>query len=264
LPIASYYYPSARQQHETATAYWEHQLEIDPERRLHKSYQLFWIWLSKTWFVTTAALLQQHLFVMHNDGADSSPGTVPFINIQTWMWADIGSFRNERFANARLIQHPEALLDVDNNTSNEARTTVVWMAHHAPNPPTDPYWNDKLDPDEKVHYYHGGSHGLAATVEAWVRYYLYFVDTLDEYGRRGLFVGEDQCVLQTTCLLHPESCAYLSHDRVNDHRYFGLRSALRFGNPKQGRYELWRPPPSTTTTNSTTRAATTTTTTTPA
>ena len=31
--------------------FWKEQLEIDPERERHQSYELFWIWLSKTWFV---------------------------------------------------------------------------------------------------------------------------------------------------------------------------------------------------------------------
>jgi hypothetical protein len=261
LPIASYHYPSSssssstsQQYGDTATAYWEHQLSIDPERRLHKSYQLFWIWLSKTWFVATAALLQQRLFFVelgddNNDDESNKEGatTGTTTSIQTWMWADIGSFRNAQFSNVRLIQHPESLLDVhDNNNDDDHRRTVVWMAHHAPRPPKDPYWNKKLDPTEKIHYYHSGSHGLAVSVEAWVQYYIHFVTTLDEYGRRGLFVGEDQCVLQSTCLLHPESCAYLPYNRIDDHRYFGLRSALRYGHKGQDgkkRFELWRPPP---------------------
>jgi hypothetical protein len=270
LPIASYHYPSSSSTSstsqpygDTATAYWEHQLSIDPERRLHKSYQLFWIWLSKTWFVATAALLQQRLFFVeldddNNDDKNNEEGVPTTTTIQTWMWADIGSFRNAQFANVRLIQHPESLLDNvhnnDNNNDDDHRRTVVWMAHHAPRPPKDPYWNNKLDPTEKIHYYHSGSHGLAVSVEAWVQYYIHFVTTLDEYGRRGLFVGEDQCVLQSTCLLHPESCAYLPYNRIDDHRYFGLRSALRYGHKEQDgkkRFELWRPPPLLTTTTTT-------------
>ena len=35
-------------------SFWEHQLEIDPEKRRHGSYFVFWIWLSKSWLVEQA------------------------------------------------------------------------------------------------------------------------------------------------------------------------------------------------------------------
>jgi hypothetical protein len=143
LPLASYHYPStssssssafSSQYGDTATAYWEHQLSIDPERRLHKSYQLFWIWLSKTWFVATAALLQQRLFFVEledeNDDKNKEEGVpATTTTIQTWMWADIGSFRNAQFANVRLIQHPESLLD---NVHNNARSCGWPTTHPVP------------------------------------------------------------------------------------------------------------------------------------
>jgi len=34
--------------------FWKNQFDMDPEKALHKSYELFWIWLSKLWFVTQA------------------------------------------------------------------------------------------------------------------------------------------------------------------------------------------------------------------
>eukprot|EP00939_MAST-03C_sp_MAST-3C-sp1_P002910 g2910.t1 len=34
--------------------YWAAQLRMDPEKAIHRSYQLFWIWLSKSWFVNEA------------------------------------------------------------------------------------------------------------------------------------------------------------------------------------------------------------------
>lgn len=35
-------------------SFWEHQLEIDPEKSRHSSYFVFWIWLSKSWLVEQA------------------------------------------------------------------------------------------------------------------------------------------------------------------------------------------------------------------
>lgn len=217
LPMAQY----IGAHHDTSIAFWQHQLEMDPEQKLHKSYQLFWIWLSKTWFVVIASLWQERLFKTDT--------------LQTFMWADIGSFRNGDFAGKRLLWYPQSLL-----RPNDART-VVWMAHHTPNPPQDPFWNQKLKQSEKHHFYHSGSHGIASTVEAWVNYYIHFVDIFDQYASRGLFAGEDQCVLQTTCLMYPETCAYLPFNKVKDNHYFGLRHALHFGN-QNAMFDLWHPP----------------------
>jgi hypothetical protein len=221
LPIASYYRSSS--DFNTPLKFWEHQFDIDPEKRRHRSYELFWVWLSKSWFVSTAAVLQHELF----DTAH---------RIEFWMWADIGSFRNEKYKDQRLIQHSDSILRPDDTL------TVVWMAHHAPDPPKDPFWNKKLNKSEKHHFYHSGSHAAASTVQAWINFHTLFVDTLDRYAAKGLFVGEDQCVLQTTCLLHPEACAYVPFDQVSDNHYFGLRHVL-FNGPVEGKsFQLWRPP----------------------
>jgi hypothetical protein len=124
------------------------------------------------------------------------------------------------------------------------------MAHRTPKPPADPYWNRKLLKKEKKHFYHSGSQGIAKSATAWVNFHTQFVNTLDEYATKGLFIGEDQCVLQTTCLLHPKSCAYVPCNQVYDNRYFGLRHAIRYGNYNRSINNhtnqpilLWRPPP---------------------
>jgi hypothetical protein len=56
--------------------FWPHQLAIDQEKHLHQSYQVFWIWLSKTWCVVQA---------IHKDYFHSS----------WYMWQDIGSYRTQ-------------------------------------------------------------------------------------------------------------------------------------------------------------------------
>ena len=233
LPVAHYYHNNSddatQGKENAAEAFWENQLVLDPEQKRHRSYQLFWIWLSKSWFVTTATILQQHLF---------PPPTIdtPTSEIQYWMWADIGSFRQKSKTRTQLIRHPEALRD----SQGDADDFVVWMAHRDPNPPKDPLWNHKLQ--EKEHFYHSGSHGFG-TGTAWINFHAAFVETLEQYS--GKFVGEDQCVLQSTCLLHPRLCAYVPHDQVPDNRYFGLRHVLRYGPANDERvkpFQLWRPP----------------------
>jgi Bacterial protein of unknown function (HtrL_YibB) len=62
---------------ESSSSFWPHQLDIDREKKRHKSYQLFWIWLSKTWCVVQA--IQKDYF--HSN---------------LYMWQDIGAFRDKK------------------------------------------------------------------------------------------------------------------------------------------------------------------------
>jgi hypothetical protein len=228
LPISKYY----SNKDASSLEFWNRQLQMDPEHKLHKSYELFWIWLSKSWFVTTAAIWQHHIFMNHRMNATT---------IGTWMWADIGSFRGTEYLNQPLIQgHDQVIPDND---------TVLWMAHRKPNPPSDPYWNRKLLKKEKKYFYHSGSQAIANSITAWIDFHIHFVHTLDEYAARDLFLGEDQCVLQTTCLLYPKSCAYVPHHQIHDNKYFGLRHVVHYGisnltnsTGSQHPILLWRPP----------------------
>lgn len=233
LPISKYYYDSPS--FPSAIDFWQHQFEMDPEGVIHRGYKVFWIWLSKSWFVSTSAVFQKHLF-------SSTDNNINARAIDIWMWADIGSFRSKGFVNDTLMQHVHESSGLFPDTM-----AVLWMAHRKPNPPLNPFWNRKLSKKEKRHFYHSGSHAIAASVQAWLTFHEHFVHTMDEYAEKDLFLGEDQCVLQTTCLLFPSSCAYVPFDQVHDNKYFGLRHVLRFG-PNDGKrwnlhpFQLWRPP----------------------
>lgn len=211
LPIANYGYPSS----DDALQFWQRQLDIDPERRIHRSYELFWIWLSKSWMVTTAIVLQSY-FLKHP--------------VDVWMWADIGSFRNRQFNNVRLVQHAEIV----------PPSSVLFMAHRPPNPPPTRIWNDKLHKEHRKHFFTSGSHAVGVA-DAWKAFHRSFADTLYQFG--DMFVGEDQCILQSTCLLHPDLCRYLPLDQVPDNKYFGLRHALLNGPKKVAQFDFWKPPP---------------------
>jgi hypothetical protein len=124
------------------------------------------------------------------------------------------------------------------------------MAHHKPNPPDVRLWNDKFR--EKDHFYHSGSQG-AGTAEAWRRFHQVFAETMDGFASSGLFIGEDQTILQSACLgsydLAPISsnssavsagvCTYAPFDQVPDNHYFGLRHVLHHGG---NNYHFWKPP----------------------
>jgi hypothetical protein len=186
LPIANLHGSSS-------SSFWSHQLDLDYERRIHKSFQLFWIWLSKSWCVTQA--IRQDFF--HSN---------------IYLWQDIGSFRRKGWwTGKQIVQHTEIILP----------GTLLWMAHHPPNPPpTGPLWNDKRN--QFQYYFHSGSQA-AGSKEAWIQFHNRFTETIDLFLEKDMFIGEDQCVLQATCQRVPSLCAYINYEQVADNRYWGLR-----------------------------------------
>jgi hypothetical protein len=83
-----------------------------------------------------------------------------------------------------IIQHPEVV----------PNGTLLWMAHHPPNPPkTGPIWNNKSK--EKVLYIHSGSQA-AGVKEVWLEYHVRFAEVMDQFLKKSMFIGEDQCILQ--------------------------------------------------------------------
>jgi Bacterial protein of unknown function (HtrL_YibB) len=187
--------------------FWQGQLEKDPEKKRHRSYELFWIWLSKSWLTTQAIRMN-------------------WFDSDLFVWSDIGCFRDEGYNSKTMIQHREVV----------PTTEMIQMAHHPPNPPPEELFNDKYH--RKANFYHSGSQ-LAGYKETWLKFHEYFLDIIDRFLNKNMIIVEDQAVLQSTCLSHPEICAYLPFTQVNDNHYFGLRYALHHG----GNYTLWRHKP---------------------
>ena len=198
LPIGSLY----------SASFWQDQLERDPEKGIHRSYQLFWIWLSKSWCVTQAIRLN----VFDSD---------------LFVWSDIGCFRSPEYNSKTMIQHRE------NVPPNE----MIQMAHSRPNPPEEELYYDKYK--KKSNFYHSGSQ-FAAYKDTWLKFHEYFLETIDRFLEKKMIIVEDQVVLQSTCLTHPSLCAYIPSSEVKDNNYFGLRHVLHFG----GDYKYWRHPKS--------------------
>jgi len=195
-----------------STEFWQHQLDIDPEQSIHQGFALFWIWLSKSWFVLEA--IERNYF-------DST----------IFMWSDIGCFRMPRYRGKRIIRHIEMI----------PRHSILQMAHHEPNPPPNvTIWNDKYR--EKQYFYHSGSQAVGYA-DTWRLFHEEFLKMIQEFIARDFFIGEDQTVLQSTCLVNPNLCAYVPFTQVTtDNHYFGLRHVLHHG----GNYTYWRPPGATT------------------
>jgi len=184
--------------------FWENQLNRDPEKRRHRSYELFWIWLSKSWFVNEAIRLN----VFQSD---------------LFMYSDIGCFRNNRYNSKIIIQHRELV------PANE----MLQMAHHKPNPPEEELFNDKYTHHDNL--YHSGSQSVAYK-DTWIKFHEYFLETIDRFLEKDMIIVEDQAVLQSVCLSHPEICVYVPFTEVRDNHYFGLRYLLCEG----GTFKFWR------------------------
>lgn len=193
-------------QGEQQNMFWQNQLDIDREKRIHKSYEVFWIWLSKSWLVNQAMELE-------------------FFGSHTYMWSDIGSFRNRRLNGKEVMRFSEKQIPRDDR--------ILFMAHRDPKQPQNPLWNDKFR--EKLNYYTSGSQ-LAGSDMAWKKYHAKFAETVDLFIQKNLFIGEDQCVLQATCNLN-DVCAYVPARQVSDNNYFGLRTVLS----TEKEYELFYP-----------------------
>eukprot|EP00397_Hematodinium_sp_SG-2012_P055034 GEMP01066838.1.p1 GENE.GEMP01066838.1~~GEMP01066838.1.p1 ORF type:complete len:329 (+),score=48.66 GEMP01066838.1:71-988(+) len=74
------------------TEFWKRQLEMDPEKGTHKSYQLFWIWLEKTNFVARAIELN----IFQSD---------------FFAWMDIGMLRDQKLNGKQLLKYIPHNLD---------------------------------------------------------------------------------------------------------------------------------------------------------
>ncbi len=190
-------------------SFWIDQLERDPEKKIHRSHQLFWIWLSKLWFVMQA--IRMNLF-----------------ESDVFVWSDIGCFRRSRYSYRfkTLVEHREVI----------PRHEILQMAHREPNPPSEELYNDKHG--HKENFYHSGSQfvGYKDTLST---FHQYFLETIDRFLEKKMIIVDDQAVLQSTCLSHPEICAYAPGAAVKDNHYFGLRHILHFGE----KIDYWRGSP---------------------
>ena len=70
--------PVAKKYDSLDAGYWKHQLEIDEEKRIHRSFELFWIWLSKSHFVNEAIKLNPFRWVLMKVGHVSLFKSLPF------------------------------------------------------------------------------------------------------------------------------------------------------------------------------------------
>ena len=191
--------------------FWEHQLDIDPEKNIHRSYKVFWIWLSKTWFVQEAIR------------------TNPYGH-QIFAWADIGAFRTPEFVGKLFLRHTN-LVHYDSMLLTSWKSHVDDIAKRAIEKT-----NGWITSHEFVYQIGGFQVGYAHTFQ---KFYAAFLATFDAFLKRGYFVGEDQYILQTTCNLHYNLCTYITPDQTPEvENWWVMKQVMING----GHFNHWVPP----------------------
>jgi hypothetical protein len=177
-----------------SSVFWEHQLHVDPERDVHPSHELFWIWNSKIWFVTETIRIN------------------PFQST-VFVWSDIGYFRHATYNSKLWLQHAEVI----------PQTSLLIQAFRAAMPQPS-RWVVKGDGHPL--FTSGGM--MAAHSSTWLQFEKAWRVVWMGYLHHHLFVGEDQALLQSVCLQYPRLCTYnLPSGFFYD--WFGLQGLLHTG-----------------------------------
>ena len=194
---------------------WSLQLAIDPESKLHKTYKVFWVWLNKLCFMAEA--------IRDN----------PFAS-DIFVWCDIGSFRHTAYNSQKLVH----------NTDIISPDKMLLMAVK---PPHDVYTSGGivLKQDgvfDNSDFYTAGAL-LAGYKDTVLDMEQQFLFTIQIYRERALFIGDDQPLLQVTCV-RTNLCEFVAPYHVSGDKWFGLQYALHTSNA----ISLWRPHQSASTT----------------
>lgn len=84
-------------------------------------------------------------------------------------------------------------------------------------------------------FYHSGSQAVGY-LDTWGQYHKELMVSANVWAKRGYFIGEDQMVMQHTCVRASPLCLYVSYAEVDDDHYFGLKYILQAGGDHQ--YQL--------------------------
>jgi hypothetical protein len=167
-------------------AFWKRQFDLDPEKDIHQSFELYWIWNEKTEWLHKAVELD------------------PF-NSDFFAWMDIGYLREDMWRGARVVRRvPPAL----------GRSQVM-VLNIEPFPLPLP---SATEPLSDVYVGGGFIGGYKEGIARWRNLY-YTMMTGPVYAHS--FVGKDQHQMASTCLATPDLCfLVLPTNEVSDKWFF--------------------------------------------
>jgi hypothetical protein len=225
------------------TLFWHAQYAMDDHYEQHKAPSLYWVWLCKSWMVANAIKLSQQ-------PSPLSMSAPFFPSARIFMYLDIGCFRHSGFNDKLLIRHPERVPEDQMlmkawsfRWDKHRNVPSLIPVHKLPNDTTSSNEDRRIDRylwnhghgDTSLFYQVGGL--MAGTVPTWHLHHQRFLHVVDRYARAGLFIGEDQVILQQTCLAYPDGCLYGRPLRSEDDSWFAMRDYVHYDYGS-----LWTPP----------------------
>jgi len=190
---------------------WTQQLLMDREMALHKSYYLFWIWLNKLSWMTEAIKAN------------------PF-DTDIFVWRDIGSLRGHTYNSDRLVRN----LDMISN--DKMLIMASGPPHDVENGVENGDVTNKFDGIFRNRDWYTAGAVLAGYKHTVVAMEAMFLQTIQECHAHGLFIGDDQSLLQSTCVQN-NICEFVTPYHVQGDKWFGLHYALHTDNV----ISLWKP-----------------------
>ena len=178
--------------------FWQHQLhDMDPERQVHQSYQLYWIWALKVFFLHDAVQLNH-------------------FQSSFYVWIDAGIMREKRYVNANLLHLLPPIAMQENNHS-------IFIGNPFPFEPTidniidtSPCGNSFLHKDRLAGGMFGGH---ASFIQTWLALYQQF---FQKYIECGWFVGKDQSIFNSICIQRPDKCVLIHNTDPQRNPWYSL------------------------------------------
>lgn len=169
--------------------FWKHQHDIDIEKKIHKGEYLYWIWDEKSEWLKQVALLN------------------PFSS-KTFVWMDMGAFRNTKYNNKKVIQTDftkNSLLN-DRMIFLRISTAVKWLQSK--------YMSRHIYKDVIQYNMYLGGGIFGGTKDAIFKWHNKFYNEMDLWAKEKKFIGKDQSMMISCCHKNPELCAYVdpNHD----------------------------------------------------
>jgi hypothetical protein len=162
--------------------FWAKQLAMDPEAEIHQTYMLYWVWALKPHFLNDVA----------RHGVKSSH----------FIWMDAGVMRDWQY-NYRDIRPVQPRMD--------NHSLYIGIVQNLNDTLADAFCDGPqfLVTDRIAGSIFGGSR---AAVSTWLSSY---TEVLQRYNDCGWFIGKDQSLMATACLMFQGLCVLLKSDSGN-------------------------------------------------